>query len=136
MKYCTKCGNLLKEGQLSCTNCEKNENDHIGENLIEQKAFESSSNTTEKNKNYLLISFILAMIPVILFAYCYISADGDFSGGGKGIVIILFVAYCFTIGAPVAIASTYLGIKSLKLKRSIFFIILFFYNSFYSRYTY
>ncbi|MBR3362736.1 MAG: zinc-ribbon domain-containing protein [Bacilli bacterium] len=125
MKYCTNCGNLIKDEELFCTNCGKNLTDHINDNLNEQKTVESSRDITEKSKKYLLISFLLTLIPVILFAYCYISAGGDFSGGGKGVVIILFIVYCFTIGVPVAIASTCLGIMSLKIKRTIFSIILF-----------
>ena len=76
------------------------------------------NNNQQKKINYPgIISLILAIIPYLLFAFCYIMSNGE-GEDGAGAIIWLFVIYLWSVGIPIFIASVVFGILGLiKYKR-------------------
>lgn len=60
------------------------------------------------------VSFVTAVVPVILWVYCLVVSGGSLNEGGSGAVWWLMIIYYWTIGIPLAIISVVSGIKGLK----------------------
>jgi hypothetical protein len=65
---------------------------------------------------YAIASLLIALIPVVLFLYCYVASDGSTNEGGAGAVWWMVIIYYWTLGIPLAIASIVLAIMGLKSK--------------------
>ena len=65
---------------------------------------------------YAIASLIIALIPVVLFLYCYVTSGGSTNEGGAGAVWWMVIFYYWTLGIPLAIASLVLAIMGLKSK--------------------
>ncbi len=63
-----------------------------------------------------IASLIIALIPVVLFLYCYVTSDGSTNEGGAGAVWWMMIFYYWTLGIPLAIASIVLAVMGLKSK--------------------
>ena len=71
------------------------------------------NNNQQKKINYPgIISLILAIIPYLLFAFCYFMSNGE-GEDGAGAIIWLFIIYLWSAGIPIFIASVVLGILGL-----------------------
>ena len=70
----------------------------------------------KKSKRNGIISFVLGIIPLLLYLFCVINSV-------SGTLSLLMLAYYATIGIPVAIISIVTGIISLKYKINILAII-------------
>ena len=65
-------------------------------------------------KVWSILSIITAIIPVLLWAYCFIVSGGSTSENGPGAVWWLMIMYYWSFGLPLAIISIAFGIVGLK----------------------
>ena len=63
-----------------------------------------------------ILSMVCSMIPVILWAYCFIASGGDTQENGRGAVWILIFFYYFTVGFPLAGLSIIFGTAGLNTR--------------------
>ena len=63
-----------------------------------------------------VLSMVCSMIPVILWAYCFIASGGDTQENGRGAVWILIFFYYFTVGFPLAGLSIIFGTAGLNTR--------------------
>lgn len=83
-----------------------------------------AKNTEFSNDSVAITSFLCAIIPYLLFGFCYIISDGKFSGSENGFKDWeIFFLYSMTAMIPVWIHSIYTGIRGLKTNDRIFSII-------------
>lgn len=137
---CVKCGKNIPETLDYCPNCKINEmkeknndlssNEIIvdeSNNNIEDYHNPSSKNLKEgnaapniKRNGSSITSFWLALIPYILFLYCYIASGGSFDESGSGAVWWLIMLYYWSIGIPILFVSFFLAVRGLKSDKKIF----------------
>lgn len=134
MNFCSNCGNKLSIGETHCDKCgiclenaNQNNNVIISNNSYD-KENEKKLNNLKKSKKYAIISFVLAIMPIILgllgmvlfaSAFSLNSIVSDVSGKSFGIVFLLFL-FSVRIGI---ISSVVLAIMSLSLKKNVLAII-------------
>ena len=106
---CRNCGYDLVSGVKYCTHCGSQVEAEYDKKLVDSSKYNS----------YSIASLVLALIPVLLFAFCYIYSGGDTSEAGNGAIFWLLIIYFWTIGFPIAIISIILGITSFKHKKGI-----------------
>lgn len=63
-----------------------------------------------------VLSMVCSMIPVILWAYCFIASGGDTQENGRGAVWWLIFFYYFTVGFPLAGLSIVFGAAGLNTR--------------------
>lgn len=63
-----------------------------------------------------VLSMVCSMIPVILWAYCFIASGGDAQENGRGAVWWLIFFYYFTVGFPLAGLSIVFGAAGLNTR--------------------
>ncbi len=78
------------------------------------KEIELAKKQEKNNKNNSFNSLVCALIPIILYVYCYIKSRGDGSEAGAGAIWWLMVLYYWTLGIPLFIASLVFGFSALK----------------------
>ena len=70
-----------------------------------------------KDKNYYsVLSFIMAIAPIILFAWLFMVGGFDGSSGSAATGFVVAIYY-WTVGIPFAILSIVFGIKGLQTSR-------------------
>ena len=81
----------------------------------EQKERVEQEIKQERRRESMPVYSILATIlPIFLWAYCLIYADGETSENGKGAVFWLLIMYYWSIGIPALCASIICGVIGLK----------------------
>ena len=68
----------------------------------------------QDRKMWSILSFVAAIIPIILWIYCFTVSGGSMSENGSGAVWWLAVLYYWSLGIPLAIISITFGIIGLK----------------------
>lgn len=63
-----------------------------------------------------VLSMTCSMIPVILWAYCFIASGGDAQENDRGAVWALIFFYYFTVGLPLAGLSIVFGTAGLNTR--------------------
>ena len=63
-----------------------------------------------------VLSMVCSMVPVILWAYCFIAAGGDTQENGRGAVWGLIFFYYFTVGFPLSGLSIVFGAAGLNTR--------------------
>ena len=63
-----------------------------------------------------ILSMACSMIPVILWAYCFMASGGDTQENGRGAVWMLIFFYYFTVGFPLARLSIVFGAAGLNTR--------------------
>lgn len=130
MNSCSNCGNKINPNATHCGFYGKylgndnininNKNDLNGRsnNVIDNYYNDKSYIRMSESKKYARISLILALIPVMLIAFCYIKSLGSFDESEAGAIWWLVILYFMTAGIPIAIASIILGIVSFLYKKN------------------
>lgn len=90
------------------------------EKLIANKVYQADMD--KRSKRCANISFILAIIPVLLLIFCVLYSQGE-GEDGNGAVGWLLILYYATVGIPIAVASFITGIISLNIRKNILAII-------------
>ena len=63
-----------------------------------------------------VLSMVCSMVPVILWAYCFIASGGDTQENGRGAVWGLIFFYYFTVGFPLSGLSIVFGVAGLNTR--------------------
>ena len=63
-----------------------------------------------------VLSMVCSMVPVILWAYCFIASGGDTQENGRGAVWGLIFFYYFTVGFPLSGLSIVFGAAGLNTR--------------------
>ena len=124
MNFCSNCGNELNNNETHCINCGTSIKNDINNNMyldIDNRdgIKEKIEKREKKSKTpfiLAIISFILALLPILLILYCFISCL--IVGGGNGLVFLVVLLYYFQGGIINTIASVILGIISYKKQKN------------------
>ena len=76
----------------------------------------SQENATKTNSTQPIISVITTIIPIIIWIYCFVYSNGNFSENGPGAIWWLIIMYYGSLGLPLAAISIKYGIEGLKTK--------------------
>lgn len=90
--------------------------------VIDIEKEEIDEKAVKTSKILRIISFILAIIPILLIGYCVIASHGE-GEDGAGAVMWLVILYYWTIGLPIAAGSIITGIVSYIKQKNVFSII-------------
>ena len=119
VNYCNNCGTKLDENKEICVNCSNSiisSSDGINKDKYDKKKLILSNIFSG-------ISFILALIPIILFIAFLIFPSLSEEGGAMYMVI-----YIYFYNTPVAIASLIFGLISNKIKKNKLALVGYYFN--------
>ena len=107
MNFCSNCGNKLND-ENKCTNCDSSVESNNDEKNNKRKNITS--------KIFAWISFILAIMPILVIFGTIIVAKFSSDPSGLGALPILYIYFALV---PVAFGSLFSGIISIIIKKNI-----------------
>ncbi|MDO5475377.1 MAG: hypothetical protein Q4F61_03280, partial [Candidatus Saccharibacteria bacterium] len=89
-------------------------NSHTTSQPPSETVAEIKQEKKQDRKVWSILSIIATIIPIMLWAYCFMVSGGSTSENGPGAVWWLMIVYYWSLGVPLAVISIAFGIVGLK----------------------